>query len=167
MDWRANSRAQTAEGALATSESEKVLALIDGLRLRRECLAHLLKMGLPDFEIVAVADVQPVDAWRAVRPDVVLMGLPAASLRGGQAIDEIAAAVAAAQGAPVLLVSETDDAIDEEAAAKFGVAGLFPATCGISLLLAAIELVLAGGRFHIPAGQPRAPQPPFGGGATR
>ncbi len=163
--WEARGRRDPApEGAAAVGEYGRVLTLIDGLRLRRECLTHLLKAGLPDFDVVAVDDIQPVDAWRVARPEVVLFAAPAT---GRRPIDEIAEAVAAADDVPVLLLSDAGEALDADAAAKVGVAGLFPSTCGISLLIAAIQLVLAGGRFHIPASQPGASPRPFGGGAPR
>ena len=159
------SAAPAPEGALAAGGSKKVLALIDGLRLRRECLAHLLRTRLPDFDVVVAAGVHPVDAWRMPRPDIVLLDAPVAPSNGRGPMQEIAEAVAAARDVPVLLLSDAGDPLDADAAAKFGVAGLFPSNWETSLLIAAIQLVLAGGRFHIPANQPAASQSPLGDGA--
>ena len=150
-------------GAPASGPAHKTLLLVDGTRLRRECLAHLLGSVLPDFEIVAVASTRPPQALRAAPPDIVLFNAPPA---GGPLIDEIEEIAAAAYGSPLLLLSESEGAFDAGAAAELGVAGLFPPTYGASLLVAAIQLALAGGRIHMPVPPRVVSQSRLGRGAT-
>jgi hypothetical protein len=124
----------------------RTLLLIDDMRLRRECLFHLLSAELPDFDVLAFATTQPPETWAAASPDIVLASAPSSDSGDGLPIGEI---VAAADGAPVLLLTESEGDDDTPAADEPGVAGRFPTACGSDLLIAAIQLVLAGGRFQI------------------
>ena len=148
--------------APASAPAHKSLLLVDGVRLRRECLIHLLSAELPDFEIVAVASARPAEVWRAARPNIVVVNAPPF---GGLPVGEIEE-IGAATTAPVLLLSEAENGFSADQAAEFGVAGVFPATCGSSLLIAAIQLVLAGGRVQIPARPPAVLSSRIGRGAT-
>ena len=122
--------------------------LIDDVRLRRECLYHLLRAELPDFDVLAFGTTQPPETWAAASPDVVLVSAASSDSGDGLPIGEIAAAT---NGAPVLLLTEAEGDDDAPPGAdEPGVAGRFPTACGIALLIAAIQLVLAGGRFQIP-----------------
>jgi hypothetical protein len=125
----------------------RTLLLIDDVRLRRECLFHLLRAELPEFDVLAFASTQPPETWAAASPDIVLAREPSGESDDGPPICEI---VAAANGAPVLLLTESDSDDNAPAADEPGVAGRFPTACGSDLLIAAIQLVLAGGRFQIP-----------------
>ena len=131
----------------------RTLLLIDDVRLRRECLFHLLSAELPDFDVLAFATTQPPETWAAASPDIVLAREPPGDSAGGPPISEI---VAAANGAPVLLLTESEGDDGAPAADEPGVAGRFPAACGSDLLIAAIQLVLAGGRFQIPSPRRRS-----------
>ena len=113
----------------------RTLLLIDDVRLRRECLFHLLSAELPDFEVLAFATTQPPETWAAASPDVVLASAPSSNTGDGLPIGEI---VAAANGAPVLLLTESEGDDDARAADEPGVAGRFPTACGSDLLIAAI-----------------------------
>ena len=126
----------------------RTLLLIDDVRLRRECLFHLLSAELPDFDVLAFATSQPPETWAAASPDVVLASASSSDSDDGLPIGEI---VAAANGAPLLLLTESESGDAAPAADVPGVAGRFPTACGTELLIAAIQLVLAGGRFQIPA----------------
>jgi DNA-binding NarL/FixJ family response regulator len=123
------------------------LLLIDDVRLRRECLFHLLSAELPDFEVLTFATKQPPETWAAASVDIVVANESSSDSGGRLPIGEI---VAAANGAPVLLLTESEGDDDAPLADEPGVAGRFPSACGTELLIAAIQLVLAGGRFQIP-----------------
>ena len=122
----------------------RTLLLIDDLRLRRECLFHLLSAELPELEVAAVASSSPFEKWLARSPDIILV-----TARGDerQKIGEI---VAASKSVPVLLLVESESDEDWRTANEPAVAGRFPTAHGSALLIAAIQLVLAGGRFQIP-----------------
>jgi CheY-like chemotaxis protein len=148
------------KSAPASAPTHKTVLLIDDVRLRRECLTQLLSAELPSFDVVAVGRARPWEARRAGALDLVLI---ISSPLGEPPIDEIVASVS---GASLLLLSESESALSAETAAQFGVAGSLPANCGAPLLIAAIQLVLAGGRVHIPVHPAAVSQPRAGGRAT-
>ncbi len=139
--------ATTRDEGGAEPRANQILLLIDDVRLRRECLFHLLRAELPDFDVVAFATTPPPETWAAASPDIVLASASSSGRNDGLPTGEI---VAAANGAPVLLLMESEGDRDAPAADEPGVAGRFPTACGSDLLIAAIQLVLAGGRFQIP-----------------
>jgi len=141
----ADDRPTTSDDERGEVPPARTLLLIDDVRLRRECLFHLLSAELPEFGVVACGTAQPPETWAAARPEIVLAREPSGIPGDGLPIGQI---VAAANGAPVLLLTESDGGASE--AYEPGVAGRFPAACGSDLLIAAIRLVLAGGRFQIP-----------------
>ena len=132
------------------TNAAKTLLLIDSVRLTRECLSHLLTTQLGDFEIVTAAHAQQAAEGGAFRPDVVLLNVGSARLTDGGLLNDIGTIFAATRRAPMLLLSEHGEPSEESQAAEFGLVGLFPSTYGVSLLIAAIHLVVAGGQFHIP-----------------
>jgi len=146
----------------AELQIRRSLLLIDDVRLRRECLLHLLSAELPDFDVAAATTTQSVESWPDAAPDIILVSEPAVGDDGRSRIGEI---IAAANGAPVLLL--TDSASNEAAASGPGVVGQFPSACGAAVLIAAIQLALAGGRFQISARPEAAAASRRGHGAAR
>jgi CheY-like chemotaxis protein len=132
------------------ANATKVLMLVDSVRLTRECLTHLLTTQLGDFDVVSIAHAEQAAENSAFRPDVVLLNVGSARLAEGPLLNDIATIFAATRRAPMLLLSEHGEPAEESQAAEFGMVGLFPSTFGVSLLIAAIHLVVAGGQFHIP-----------------
>lgn len=149
------------------AKAAKVLMLIDSVRLTRECLAHLLASQLADYEIVSVAHAQQAAESSGVRPDVVLLNVGSARLADAPLLGDIGTIFAATRRAPMLLLSEHGDPSEESQAAEFGMVGLFPSAFGIALLIAAIQLVVAGGQFHIPVAPIRHPLSQLEGNVTR
>jgi DNA-binding NarL/FixJ family response regulator len=142
----------------------RTLLLIDGVRLRRECLLHLLSAELPDFDVIGVATTQPSESWSAAAPHIVLFSAPATGADSRSRLDEI---VAAANGAPVLLLTESEACDGATAASEPGVVGQFPSACGAAVLIAAIRLALAGGRFQLSARPEAAADLRHGNGAAQ
>ncbi len=132
----------------ARAGATKALLLIDNVRLARECLTHLLVTQLPDFEVVSIAHSQQA-ANCGVGPTS-SCSMSARHNCNGALLDDIAAISAATHRAPLLLLTDNSDPIEAAAATEAGAAGLFPSSCGVALLIAAIHLVVAGGQFHPP-----------------
>ncbi len=133
------------------ANAAKVLLLIDSVRLTRECLSQLLMSQLADYEVITVAHAHQAGEIGAFRPDVVLLNVGSARLAEGPLLNDISTIFSATRRAPMLLLSEHGDPSEESQAAEYGTVGLFPSTYGVSLLIAAIHLVVAGGQFHIPS----------------
>jgi DNA-binding NarL/FixJ family response regulator len=130
--------------------SAKMLVLIDGVRLTRECLSYLLQSQLPEFEIASFANETDARDFIALQPDVVLINIPSARISDPSLKDHISAIVAATHRSPVLLLLDNIEAAEANQASEVGLAGVFPSDCGAPLLIAAIHLVVAGGRFYAP-----------------
>ena len=153
-DWRSNPEAEKAlnESATRPTDPDQSVLLVCGVRLRRESLDALLRAKLPGVQIVSVADPRPVEAWRGASPLVALIDAPTCDR---PLLDAIADIVAAAPNVRPMILSDDASRIDPASQAKMAVAGTFPVSAGAPLLIAAIELVLAGGRFELES-PPRA-----------
>jgi len=154
--------------APSRSSASKTLLIVDSVRLTRECLTHLLVTELTDFEIVSIAEPQQAaqcPAW----PDVVLLKARDHRSDNGNLLNDIATIYAGTHRAPVLLLSENGDAGEAAEVTDSGVASLFPSNWGAALLIAAINLVVAGGQFRAPnaLGQKSAPARSEGNDAKR
>ena len=139
-----NTSAALAGAPPTRSLATKALLLIDNVTLTRECLTHLLAAELKDFEIISVVHPQQAAAC-GISPDVVLLNARASHRFDGALLGDIALTASATYPSPVLLLSDGGDAAE---AAECGLAGLLPSSCGVPLLIAAINLVVAGGQFR-------------------
>lgn len=148
-----NASAAVAETPSATPSrlpATKALLLIDNVTLTRECLTYLLATELKDFEIISVVHPQQA-AECGISPDVVLLNARASQRSDGTLLSDVSLTASVTHPAPVLLLSDGDDAAAAAEAAEHGLAGLFPSSCGVPLLIAAIKLVVAGGWFRAPS----------------
>jgi hypothetical protein len=132
------------------SAARNVLLLVDAARLRRECTSHLLAAHLANYQIVSLAHPHEIGDFGDLRPAVTLLNLQARRMADGASFQDIASIQSATHHAPILLLSEYNDAAEAILAAEAGAAGLFPPDCGVALLIAAIQLVVAGGQFFAP-----------------
>jgi len=144
--------ASAASTSPSRSGATKTLLIVDSVRLTRECLMHLLVTELTDFEIVSIAEPQQA-AQCPVWPDVVLLKARGHRSDNSNLLNDIETIYAGTHRAPVLLLSENGDAGEAAEMTESGVASLFPSSWGASLLIAAINLVVAGGQFRAPMGQ--------------
>jgi DNA-binding NarL/FixJ family response regulator len=138
------------------SAGHNLLLLVDSVRLTRECTSHLLAMHLANYEIVSIAHVHEVEDLGDLRPDVALFNVRSRRIVDDALLQDIVAILSATNHAPILLLSEYSNPAEASLAVEVGVAGLFPTNCGVALLIAAIQLVAAGGQFFAPTfGRPK------------
>lgn len=121
--------------------------ICDDHQLVREALAGAVARRWPDATIAQAGSFP--EAWHqaAATPDLCLADLtmPGATEREG-----IAHLARVAPGTPILVITGShDDQLLLDLIAD-GVAGFVPKTSGTDIILAAIELVLAGGRYLPP-----------------
>lgn len=118
--------------------------IADDHPLLRESLAMLIGTRWPAAELLSAGSFP--EAWEqaALAPDLCLIDL---AMPGADPMAGVAGVQAAAPAARILIVTGSDDdalLLDLVAA---GIAGFVPKRSPAPLLLAAIELVLAGGRY--------------------
>jgi DNA-binding NarL/FixJ family response regulator len=121
--------------------------ICDDHQLVREALAGAVAHRWPDATIAQAGNFPEAWAKAAAAPDLCLADLtmPGAEERAG-----IAELRRVAPATPVLVITGShDDRLLLDLIAD-GVAGFVPKTSGTQIILAAIELVLAGGRYMPP-----------------
>lgn len=135
---------QAALAAFAPSQNLRRLLFLDDLRLTRECLAETIQDHCPDMEVVgaAPADYQ-MQASRAPLA-LIIFNLHHAPIHAAVAALRPPAAQALP---PTLFITTRDERSEALQAMQHGVAGLVRADARIELLIAAIRLVIAGGRY--------------------
>lgn len=125
--------------------TEVGILLIGHFRLARECLAQALQRRCPRFKIIDMdfdpSRIPEMRTWA----DVVLL-----CMNGGEAPSGEAQAALQALGPsapPTLLISNSSSEREALVALRTGAAGVFSTEEGLHLLVAAIEVLLAGGRY--------------------
>ncbi|PSC04263.1 hypothetical protein SLNSH_14835 [Alsobacter soli] len=132
------------------SRAEIGLLLVGSFRLERECLAQAIQKRCPQFKIFDL-DFDPLQLEQLGEwADVVVL-----SRNGlGRAHEDIRVALDALRAstpAPAtMIISDLSNEQDALWALKSGAAGVFSMDEGVQLLIAAIQVLLAGGRY-VPA----------------
>jgi DNA-binding NarL/FixJ family response regulator len=130
---------------LVDHERQRVL-VVDNVRLTRECLGQQLQECCRDLDILAVASSNPLsDLGVGGLPDIAVVNAHASAF-SSPGLDEEIQHLRAHSVPSIAIVERVDQARTDEAARR-GLAGIFPGDGSINLLVAAVRLVLAGGRF--------------------
>ena len=137
----------TIGGSTAGAEqNRRHLAIVDRSELRRDCLRLALGQQPRRWRVTDVESA--ADLVRLVRQgdrfSVILLG--AATCRQIDLVDlSLLAAVTAK--APILVVADCDDAERARTILRSGAKGFLPMTCGLKVLIAALERMRGGGSF--------------------
>ena len=124
------------------------------IRLVREALGALIEnpRKLPDIDVRLIASMGELAQHEGVAIALAVMdidGLSPDDSAFGRMLADLRATFG--DSCPVLAISEREDSPDEALTAiRRGANGLFPASLGTAMLLAAIRLILAGGIFVSP-----------------
>ncbi len=132
------------------SGGQRGILIVGVPRLMRQCIAHALRTRFPCFEITEtgfehVKTIQVSEKFYAVL--LVLDPTDTADRRISVLVEDILRSRA---GPRTVVISSCRDKQTALSVLRSGFAGFFLADCGLELLAAAINLVLAGGRY-IPA----------------
>jgi len=131
--------------ALARGHADKRhVLLIDRSRLTRECLVRLLQDACPDLVFVPAETAHLPACWDGPIPDLVIINTHASTIADLQKSD---IETAQQHTVPLIAIMERVNASQAFDALQAGVTGVFCIEDNSELLLAAIRLVLAGGRF--------------------
>jgi DNA-binding NarL/FixJ family response regulator len=124
--------------------------LINEPALIRDCLSEMFRKGTRSLEIhcVALGGAVPADGEK---PDIAVLNVNAVSVFDVDVESELRRLRANLGAAPILVISERNELSEALRAIDIGAAGYFLSTLGVSLLVAAIRLLLAGGIFLPPA----------------
>jgi DNA-binding NarL/FixJ family response regulator len=133
--------------ANASHEGRKRVLLIDNVRLRRECLIEVLQDCCPDLDFMAADFAQVLLACQNGEPDLVVFN---AHRTGISDLPPPAVEAIYARSIPLMAIVDRSDLSQSMDALNDGLAGIFSREDNVELLVAAVRLVLAGGRFLPP-----------------
>jgi DNA-binding NarL/FixJ family response regulator len=131
--------------------SETIIVLVDRRNLVRDCLVRVLHALCPNFAISSFATTEEwlASADRHLRPDLVVLG-GSDTAENAELERQVVAIRQRAETAPLVLVSDREDATFILDAIKIGARGVIPTSLSMEVAINAIRLVLAGGSF-VPA----------------
>lgn len=122
---------------------KKTILVVERFQLMREGLATILRLGWPNFDIHFAEDSLQLNGELDCEPTLILMR--ASDDHASPALPETLHDKFSR--IPVLLISDRDDPYRALSALRSGFAGYFPSTLSADMLMAAISLILAGGKF--------------------
>ena len=121
--------------------------IADDHPLVRAALAAAIAISWPETEIIEAADFPSAWTLAAAGADLCLVDL---AMPGAGPVEGVTALRAAAPATPILVITGScDDATMVELIGR-GVAGVAPKSLTVEVMTAAINLVLAGGRYLPP-----------------
>ena len=126
------------------SNARRAILFLDELRLTRDCLTETIQDHCPEMQVIGL---RPDDFDSdAIRPDIALIifNLHDAPIEAAAASLQPTDAQASP---PLLLITMRDERSAALQAVAHDVAGLVRADTPVELLIAAIRLVIAGGRY--------------------
>ena len=131
--------------------SETIIVFLERRNLVRDCLARALRAMCPNYAISGFATTEEwlASADRHLRPDLVLLG-GNDTASNAELERQVVAIRQGAEAAPLVLVSDREDATFILDAIKIGARGVIPTSLPMEVAINAIRLVLAGGAF-VPA----------------
>jgi len=137
------------DSILVTARS--VILYIDQQRLGRDCISEQLARQLSKWTIEPLASIRELprdEDWS--RLSLVILHTHSAGLSTAEVADEMKAIAETAPGAPLIVMSDLDDATEVHMAIQRGARGYLPAGLPFLQALAAIRFVCNGGTY-IPA----------------
>lgn len=131
------------------------ILLLDDQRLTRECLSEALQELCPDLDISGL----PLDDYHHLEPcaDALLIIVNLQGARIGETVQRLRRDDASLPS-PLLFITARDEGSETLEAIEHGAMGLVRTDVRIELLIAAIRLVIAGGRYY-PAQAHTSPAP--------
>ena len=126
------------------------VVVLDDVRLTRECLVEIMQERCPDLRVVGTAAAHLVNTAQDSAPALIIINLHLERISSARARYKLAAS-GAGSGRPLLIcISERNDCSEAVDAMELGLAGLVLSHTNVELLIAAIRLVIAGGRYFPP-----------------
>ena len=133
-------------GANGHAGADRCVLFLDNLRLTRDCLTEVIAEQCPDLHVMGLRtldfDVQTLKA----DVGLIILNLHDAPLSAASHL--VQRDPAHGQRPPILVITNTDEGAATIQGMQDTIAGLVRSDARIELLLAAIRLVMAGGRYY-------------------
>lgn len=121
--------------------------LVNEPDLIRDCLAELLGKGMKDIRVEGVGSMSTLLALPTRSPDVILFSVKATSVAETGIKAELTSLTQTFPDTPIMVMSDQGDLGEALLAIDLGARGYFPDVLSVSMLIAALRLVVAGGVF--------------------
>lgn len=131
--------------ANGTSHAPGVILWLDDQRLTRQCMSEALQELCPDMDISGLPADDCHHQICCAQTLLIIVNLHGARI--GEVVQRLGLD-AAPSPAPLLFITARDERNETLEAVNHGAMGLVHATARIELLVAAIRLVIAGGRYY-------------------
>ncbi len=152
-------RSGSPDGAAAArnlSRNKRRVALVDPWTLARDCLLQELMEHCSDLTFIGTDTVESISSVEADQPDLVIFATHKPAITD---VDRQQLAIVQSRSIATILIVERRSVSQAIDALSEGLCGVFSEEDNIELLLAAIRLVLAGGRFVPSSERNRPPLP--------
>jgi DNA-binding NarL/FixJ family response regulator len=128
------------------ADAARCLLYLDHLRLTRDCLTEVIREQCPDLHVMGL---RPLD-FEEQRPgaDVALIILHLHDAPLSAATHLVQRNPGHAAHPPILVITNRDESAASIEAMQDGIADLVRSDARVDLLMAAIRLVMAGGRYY-------------------
>ena len=124
----------------------RCVLFLDNLRLSRDCLTEMIREQCPDLHVMGM---RPLDfEGRPTNDDLALIIINLHDAPLSTATRLAQGDGSHAQHPPILVITNKDESVASIDAMQATIAGLVRSDARIDLLLAAIRLVIAGGRYY-------------------
>ena len=137
---------------MANLIGDNFVLLVDDLALKRAFISNFLELWSAKADLSIVAS--DLDALLALRVPgnckLVILSIGAQSLVDARVLAAHSALVAAHQDRPIIVLGDHPNAENVEHAIKLGLAGYLPTSLEADIAIAALNFVIAGGRYFPP-----------------
>jgi CheY-like chemotaxis protein len=144
VDARSNDLDDVASGA-----GLQTVLLIAEAPLLRDGLVDVLQEKCEDIAFIAIDPSAVIAEDLQTRPDLIIINVGQEKIGGKWLHEQMERFSSRFQDSPILLISELEIADEARRAIESGFAGFVPSTQSSDQLVAAIRVMLAGGRFHL------------------
>lgn len=132
--------------------SERLLVIIDGRALDRQCLAQSIVAHKADMRVLAFGSIAEWRQQQYQYPPVssILLNVGGRKIVDPAVAEEIKGLSSEIEPIPVIVLADTDDLTQIMKALEYGAKGYIPSSVSIDVCIEAIDLAVAGGTF-VPA----------------
>lgn len=135
-----------------STQQERLLVIIDGRALDRQCLAQSIAAQKSDMRVLALGSIEEWMHQRSQRPrlSAILLSIGSRKVAEFAVAEEIRRLSSEFEPAPVIVLADTDELGQIMKALECGAKGYIPSSVNIDVCIEAVYLALAGGIF-VPA----------------
>ncbi len=131
--------------AIQSSPEPLSIVYLDELRLTRDCLTELIQEHCPTMNVTSMPPADYAAECVAPHASLIIFHLHGASI--GAAVSMLKFA-APSRKTPILFITPREARSETVHAVEHDAAGIVHSDCSIELLVAAIHLIIAGGRYY-------------------